>query len=132
MTTSSIKEVVLSAVKPYDQTPSRFDLDGPDILTSARDALAFVLAINELCTNAMKYGALSNEGGVVDFTWGVSDGALEMHWRESGGPKVESPKARGYGSRMIERALAHDLQGTAKLDFQPEGVVCTISAPLEF
>jgi two-component sensor histidine kinase len=109
----------------------RIRAEGPDVMLSPRQALSIAMALHELCTNAVKYGALSNDSGVVNFTWGVRDGVLEMHWRESGGPKVEAPKARGYGSRMIERALAHDLQGTARLDFRPEGVVCVIDAPLE-
>jgi two-component sensor histidine kinase len=62
----------------------------------------------------------------------VNGGQIEMLWRESGGPRVSAPKERGYGSTMIERALARDLQGTAVLDFQASGVVCTIRAPLEF
>lgn len=109
----------------------RIRTEGPDVMLSPRQALSITMALHELCTNAMKYGALSSERGVVDLTWRVTDGCLDLTWRESGGPPVAPPQQRGYGSMMIERALAHDLQGEAKLDFQPDGLACTISAPLE-
>lgn len=109
----------------------RIHVAGPNVVLSPRQALSVAMALHELCTNAVKYGALSNERGVVDLTWTVNGGRLDLQWRESGGPPVSLPKERGYGSMMIERALAHDLQGTAELKFEPTGLVCTISAPLE-
>lgn len=112
----------------------RIHADGPTLLLNPRQALSITMALHELCTNAMKYGALSVETGRVDLTWRViaeQAPRLELTWRESGGPQVRKPRQRGYGSVMIERALAHDLQGHAKLDFQPTGLVCTIEAPLE-
>jgi PAS domain S-box-containing protein len=110
----------------------RIRSSGPDVMLSPRQALSITMALHELCTNAVKYGALSSEAGAVEFGWSVNGGQIEMLWRESGGPRVSAPKERGYGSTMIERALARDLQGTAVLDFQASGVVCTIRAPLEF
>jgi PAS domain S-box-containing protein len=110
----------------------RIYFSGPDVMLSPRQALSIAMALHELCTNAMKYGALSSDRGAVNLSWRVEDFWLQVEWRESGGPRVSPPKERGYGSMMIERALAHDLQGTARLDFQPEGVVCVIDAPLEF
>jgi PAS domain S-box-containing protein len=112
----------------------RIRADGPDVMLSPRQALSIAMALHELCTNAMKYGALSIERGVVDLAWRVECGAepsLALTWRESGGPSVRPPPERGYGSMMIERALAYDLQGSAALDFAPTGLVCTIRAPLE-
>jgi len=108
--------------------------EGAHVMLSPRQALSIALALHELCTNAMKYGALSVESGHVDLTWRVVPNTrptLEIVWRERGGPEVKPPASRGYGSKMIERALAHDLQGEAKLEFRPGGVICTISAPLE-
>lgn len=110
----------------------RIFVSGPDVMLSPRQALSIAMALHELCTNAMKYGALSDERGAVNLTWRVEEFRLRVEWRESGGPRVAPPTERGYGSMMIERALAHDLQGTAKLDFQPDGVVCVIDAPMEF
>jgi PAS domain S-box-containing protein len=112
----------------------RIRAEGPEVMLSPPRALSIAMALHELCTNAMKYGALSADRGIVDLAWRVSADApprLEMTWREKGGPPVETPTQRGYGSRMIERALAHDLQGGAKLDFAPEGLSCIITAPFE-
>ncbi len=109
----------------------RIRTEGPDVMLASRQALSIAMAFHELCTNAVKYGALSNPRGVVDICWRVSDGGLlELVWTESGGPPVRTPKKRGYGSRMIEHALAHDLHGSVKLAFERGGLVCTIAAPL--
>jgi two-component sensor histidine kinase len=88
-----------------------------------------------LCTNAVKYGSLSNETGTVELHWVVGsadDGArrLRLVWEEHGGPAVSPPPHRGFGTRLIERGLASDLGGTARIAFLPEGVVCTVEAPL--
>lgn len=112
----------------------RIVAQGPEVMLTPRQALSLTMAFYELCTNAMKYGALSAEAGRIDLAWGVDRGSrpqLNIIWRESGGPRVERPRERGYGSMMIERALAHDLQGSAKLEFEPTGLVATISAPLD-
>lgn len=109
----------------------RIRADGPPLMLHPRQALSIAMALHELCTNAMKYGALSDESGEVELSWIVAYGQLDLIWREHDGPEVKAPSERGYGSMMIERALAHDLQGTAKLEFAPTGLVCTISAPLE-
>ncbi|HYD73885.1 MAG TPA: PAS domain S-box protein [Candidatus Binatia bacterium] len=133
-TPAPLREMIADVSHVCGAARERIHTDGPDLLLSPRQALSISMALHELCTNAMKYGALSTEGGVVDLAWRVKDGAepyLEMIWRERGGPPVAPPKERGYGSMMIERALAHDLQGSAKLEFKPDGLVCTVSAPLE-
>jgi two-component sensor histidine kinase len=87
------------------------------------------LATHELATNAAKYGALSRAGGHVAVRWTVSNDRLNFSWRETGGPPVQHPDRRGFGSRMIERGLASELGGSAKLDFQEQGLRCTIDAP---
>jgi two-component system CheB/CheR fusion protein len=87
--------------------------------------------VHELCTNAIKYGALSGEAGHVEIGWRVDDGRIRWSWREQGGPTVAPPQRRGFGTRMIEGALAAQLSGKVVIDFQPAGIVCTIDAPLE-
>jgi len=109
---------------------ARIHAEGPAVMLSPRQALSIAMALHELCTNALKYGSLSSERGVVDLKWRSDSRRLDLEWRESGGPRVSPPEERGYGSMMIERALAHDLQGAAKLEFAPDGLMCTISAPL--
>ncbi len=108
----------------------RVSLVGPRVRVPAKTAVSLAMAFHELATNAIKYGSLSTPDGRVAIAWDVEDGRLLIEWRESGGPPVAEPSRRGFGSRLIERALASDLQGQAKLDFRPEGLVCTIRAPL--
>ena len=93
------------------------------------------MAVHELGTNAVKYGALSNGSGRVEVVWSVlgraSGHRLVLGWRESDGPPVKAPERRGFGSRLIERSLAGDLGGEARLDFAPTGHVCTIETRLD-
>jgi two-component sensor histidine kinase len=119
------------------QTPAvdqqRLMLEGPRVHLQPKQALAIAMALHELCTNAVKYGALSNETGSIAFEWRQADGPdcrLTMVWREQGGPPVSPPARRGFGSRIIEKALAQDLNGDVTMEFRPEGLVCTIEAPL--
>jgi two-component sensor histidine kinase len=92
------------------------------------------LALHELCTNAVKYGALSNDSGRVEVTWNVVDNGgqrqLHLSWRESGGPDVQAPSRHGFGSRLIERYLGAQLQGTVRWNFERSGVVCEVAAPI--
>jgi two-component sensor histidine kinase len=97
--------------------------------------LALSMALHELVTNAVKYGALSTSTGKVDIAWAVVMGdagqRLVLRWSEAGGPTVLPPARRGFGSRLIERSLAQDLDGTVGIEFAPTGVVCTVDAPLD-
>ncbi|WP_460452506.1 sensor histidine kinase [Alsobacter sp. SYSU BS001988] len=123
---SRIAEDTLAAGRPNGD---RLSLSGPTIPLDPRAALAVTLALHELLTNAVKYGALSNELGAVDVTWVLLDSVeprFRLVWRESGGPLVAPPSKTGFGSRLIRRLLAKDLCGHVELDFRPEGVVCTI------
>jgi two-component sensor histidine kinase len=87
------------------------------------------LAVHELATNAAKYGALKGTEGQISVRWLVENGRLNWEWREQGGPRVEPPIRRGFGSRMIERGLARQLDGTVSIDFLPDGVHCRVEAP---
>jgi two-component sensor histidine kinase len=96
-------------------------------------ALALAMALQELATNAVKYGALSAPKGEVRIGWSLErrePPRLSLRWEERGGPPVAPPAARGFGSRLIERSLAQDLGGTAAIDFRLTGVVCTVEAEL--
>ncbi|MET3725350.1 sensor histidine kinase [Sphingomonas trueperi] len=103
---------------------------GPTIWLDSRIAVTVAMALHELCTNAIKYGALSTVSGWVEFTWRVEEAPLRLllEWHERGGPRVTPPTRRGFGTRMLERALAGDLKAEVRLDFAPEGLVCTIEA----
>ncbi|HYJ30607.1 MAG TPA: HWE histidine kinase domain-containing protein [Allosphingosinicella sp.] len=112
----------------------RVRIEGEDIELPPRTAVSIAMALHELCTNAVKYGALSNEVGLVTVRWSISgrgdERRLRLEWIEEGGPPVAPPARRGFGSRMIERGLASELGGTVALEFHPEGVRCLIDAPL--
>lgn len=127
---ASLAVLVEEALKGHSDL-SRFRIQGPAVELSSKTALAMALALHELATNATKYGALSQDGGRIDVTWSATDGEFGFEWRESGGPHVEPPTRRGFGSRMIERALAGYFSGTAGMDYQQTGLVFSLRGPLE-
>lgn len=108
----------------------RIRFEGDDLRLRPKSAVALSMALHELGTNALKYGALSVEHGTVAVRWSTSGGRFRLRWEERGGPTVVPPARRGFGSRMIEHGLAAELRGEARIDWRPEGVVCTIDAPL--
>ena len=131
---ASLRHVVERATMGCGAFSDRLRVEGPDLRIQPKTAVSISMAIHELCTNAVKYGALSNDSGKVALQWEVTgpDEAkrLRLTWHETGGPPVSEPRRRGFGSRMIERGLAAELGGTAVLHFQPEGLCCLVDAPL--
>jgi PAS domain S-box-containing protein len=132
---ATLAEIADGALRPFRTGQGkRFAIGGPDVKLVPRKALALVLALHELATNAVKYGALSNDEGRVILNWELIDGAktdrLWLRWEELGGPPVAPPTRKGFGTRMIERALAAEFGGTAEIDYRPRGVVFTVEAPL--
>lgn len=132
---ASIADVVEGAIAVHRPQPHRISVDGVSLELGSKAALAIALAMHELCTNATKYGALSNDSGTVSITWkvigGAADSHFQMRWKESGGPPVKVPTRKGFGSRLIAQSIALDLAGEAKLVFEPDGVLWTLDAPLE-
>ncbi|MEZ0170753.1 CHASE domain-containing protein [Microvirga sp. TS319] len=131
---ANLRDIVREAMAPYrHEQENRVNMQGPHVRVAPRMALAIAMALQELATNAVKYGALSNATGTVHITWKVTgNGSPRLHlvWREEGGPPVQAPRRRGFGTRLIERSLASELNGTAEITFTPTGVVCTVDAPL--
>ena len=133
---AELSSVAADAIRPLDRPdgqPSRFTVSGPPLRLAPRLALSIAMALHELGTNAVKYGALSNDSGRVRIAWSVErkgETRLNLRWSESGGPPVRSPTRRGFGSRLIERSLARELAGEVELLYEPGGVVCTIKAPV--
>jgi PAS domain S-box-containing protein len=128
---TDLKAVVEESVKGFGE--ERVRIEGPAVPLAPKAAVTVAMAIHELAANAMKYGALSAAEGRVDVLWKISgDEAprLNIRWRELGGPKVEPPRRRGFGSLMVEHALASELDAEVALTFDPDGVVCEIDAPL--
>lgn len=130
---SRVIDEALSAHR--DLANDRFEIVGPPVWLSAKQALALSIALHELCTNAVKYGALSNDAGRIRVEWTVGglNGTrrLKMRWIELDGPPVKRPSRSGFGLRLIERGLHQDLSGVVMIDFAATGVICTIEAPLQ-
>ncbi len=114
---------------------SRFTIVGRQVQVGAKPAVTVALALHELCTNATKYGALSNDAGVISLSWEIDDtpeSGIKMRWVETGGPAVVAPSRKGFGSRLLETALASELRGTVRIDYRPEGVVCEIEGRVAY
>ncbi len=112
----------------------RVTLNGPAVALNPAAALSLGMIFHELATNAAKYGALSVAGGRVMVDWSVANQTsrrLTMSWRELDGPPVTAPDRRGFGSRLIERNVRHDLAGEVELSYAPDGFVAEISIPLD-
>lgn len=129
---TALHQLVSDALKPAGANRARIEVSGPAIRLSPHAALTIALALHELFTNTLKYGALSDETGQVRLAWDQAegDGRLRIEWREQGGPPVVPPKHRGFGSLLLERTLAKDLDGRVALAFEPAGVVCVIEMPI--
>ncbi|NJO36492.1 MAG: PAS domain-containing protein [Rhizobiales bacterium] len=129
---ASLEDVVARAVAPHSAgSRVRIAAGQPSIWMPPRQALAITMALHELSTNAIKYGALSSKSGHVHITWTMlEDGnGFRLIWCEQGGPVVAAPSRRGFGSKLLERGLKQDLNGEVTIEFRPSGVVCTIEAP---
>ncbi|MCY7397321.1 MAG: PAS domain-containing protein [Sphingomonas bacterium] len=133
---AGLYDLVHEALAPFSVAAGqaeRFHISGGNVRLSPKATLALGIAFNELATNAVKYGAFSNAAGTVAITWTLesqTDGRwLCLHWRERDGPPVEPPTRKGFGSRVLEQGLAHELDGKAKLDYLAGGIVCTIQVP---
>ncbi|WEK04731.1 MAG: PAS domain-containing protein [Candidatus Devosia phytovorans] len=123
-----LADIVKTATAPFDSGPTeRIHIGGDEVTVSSAASTAIALAVHELATNAVKYGALSNDTGVVTVNWHIENGLLDFKWTESGGPVVGQPTRTGFGSRMIERALAASIQGKAEIDYRSNGVVFRIT-----
>jgi PAS domain S-box-containing protein len=130
---AELADVAAEACAAYMGRDGRVLIEGPSLRITPKTAVTIAMALHELSTNAAKYGALSNEEGRVRLSWtlaGRSGPRLHLRWEERGGPAVARPTRRGFGSRMIEQALAAELQGEVRMAFLPQGLVCEIDAPI--
>jgi two-component sensor histidine kinase len=120
----SLADVVARCAGPAD---NRLISRGPPVTLPPQAALALYMCLHELTTNSLKYGALSASRGRVDVTWELDEAGrnLSLTWRESGGPQVAAPRSAGFGTRLIDRLLRHELDGEATRSFEPTGLVFT-------
>jgi two-component sensor histidine kinase len=130
---ANLQDVVRQAVKPFEREDARlFTISGPDLRVSPKVALALSLGLHELCTNALKYGALTRDTGRILIAWSVTDGRLELRWRETGGP-APGPGGgpSGFGTRLLRRSIEDDLGGTIGIYHEPEGLTCAIAIAID-
>ena len=112
------------------------ELDGAAVSLSPNQGVGLSLILHELGTNAAKYGALSWPRGRVRVSWQIEAGdegcarRVRFVWQEHHGPPVEPPEAKGFGTRLIERAGTYELEGEVELDYAREGLRCEVSFPL--
>ena len=132
-TSARLATIVKAATDPFDrESGGRFTVQSSNIDVSPGAVLPLAMVLNELCTNAVKYGALSNATGRVEITATVDEPQkmFRLRWVESGGPKVTMPTHRSFGTRLIEHSFVRQLNGEAELKFEPSGVVCVLDIPL--
>ncbi|MGI4800642.1 MAG: sensor histidine kinase, partial [Janthinobacterium lividum] len=136
LTQSGQGEVLLRAIletelAPYDS--GNVVIEGPDVALTPRAGLALAMALHELVGNAVKYGALSSKSGNLAIGWSVSgpvgNEAMSLVWTETGGPVVSEPTRRGFGTTLIERTLAHELDADVTRVFAAAGLHCDIVLP---
>lgn len=132
---ADLHDVIHAGLAAIDGKQDRISVDGPTVTLNASAALATTLALHELATNAIKYGALSNDEGTVLLDWTVTGAGNErqftLRWKEKDGPEVAPPSKRGFGSRLIERSLQSYFRGNARLSYPPDGLEFRLVAPLD-
>ena len=131
---AGLRQVARGALATFDVAP-RVTFAGPDVELTPTAAIAYAMALHELATNAVKYGALSVPEGRIAVEWTVYErdqrDRIHLFWRESGGPPVNPPKSEGFGFRLVRRALAAELGTPVEIRFEPKGLVCEFDGPLQ-
>jgi PAS domain S-box-containing protein len=130
---ASLVSILQALFKPYGIDKSRLTLDGDDIVLSSRDSIAISLAVHELLTNALKYGAYARPGGAVAIRWKVDSAdprpILTIVWRETGFASSQ-PVATGFGTKLL-KSLAAQPGGKVLSDYSDDGVLCELAFPLD-
>jgi PAS domain S-box-containing protein len=132
----SLRDVVDQILRPFDNQASRFSIrnDGKSVFLHPKATLTFAMMFNELATNAVKHGALSNDSGRIDIRWDTETtregDRMRLRWQESGGPPVTPPSHKGFGLLLLEEGLAEDMEGEVRFDYDPEGMVYQVVMPL--
>jgi PAS domain S-box-containing protein len=132
---SALIKAELSAHLDSIHGVNRTHVDGPSAKLPASSAQAIALALHELATNAVKYGALGQESGTLAVNWRVDrdneEPRIVLEWQETGVAMTDhTQRRRGYGSELIQRALPYQLNADTKLEFLPDGVYCRIAVPI--
>jgi PAS domain S-box-containing protein len=120
-------DLVAQVIAPFDDGRNRFDVSGGPASIASRDVTNLCMCLHELCTNAVKYGSLSNEEGRVLIGWAIEGDLVALRWQEEGGPEVQPPTGRGLGTKLLNSGLFGASGGEVKVNFLPAGLVATIS-----
>jgi two-component sensor histidine kinase len=128
---ADLAHVVRGATAPYDsEGEGKFSIQGPNLRIVSGAVIALALTLNELCTNATKFGALSWPTGRIEITWTIDDGnqRLRLTWSEKGGPAVHPPSRQSFGTRLIE-TLGRQLKGKVEMAYDLKGFVYALDVP---
>jgi two-component system, chemotaxis family, CheB/CheR fusion protein len=131
---ADLAELVQSTFATFAE-PDRLDVGGPVVEMTPNATISLAMGLHELGTNAVKYGSLSRPEGRVAVTWQVGPGeaggrGLRITWRELDGPPVAPPRREGFGTRMLERGIARELEGSVAIDYKEQGLVCSMTFPI--
>ncbi len=130
----SLRTLVATEAEAYlNDVADRVQIEGPEIKLQPMAFATLALVLHEMLTNAAKYGALCDRTGRVAISWTLGgDGDLTIQWTELGGPPVQAPTRRGFGTTIIERSVPHDLKGEASVEYALHGVVARFVVPARF
>lgn len=127
---ADVRRLVGEELAPYSTDARRVAIDGLSVVLSPEKAQNLALAVHELATNSAKYGALSSEKGVLNVNWSIEGGTLTFRWDEAGGPPVQAPKSKGFGTKIMNASINHQIGGTVTWDWRPSGLRCVLEIPL--
>jgi PAS domain S-box-containing protein len=127
---ADLSRIVGEELAPYRAGGGpRVSVSGPPVILSPEKAQNIALAVHELATNSAKYGALSVTAGTLDVNWENAGGVLTLRWREAGGPTVCTPTSQGFGTRIMNASIKHQIGGNVVWDWRSTGLHCTIQIP---
>jgi two-component sensor histidine kinase len=129
---ASLAHIVNGATEPYNgEGQGKFSIAGPDLKIASGAVIALAMTLNELCTNATKFGALSAPAGRIEIAWTIDDSnqRLRLTWNEKGGPAVHAPTRQSFGTRLME-TLGKQLNGKVEMSYAPAGFVYVLDVPL--
>jgi len=127
---ADLNRIVGEELAPYKAGGGpRVSVSGPAVILSPEKAQNIALAVHELATNSAKYGALSSPAGTLDVSWQSAGGVLTLRWDEAGGPPVKAPSAQGFGTRIMNASIKHQIGGNVIWDWRATGLHCTIQIP---
>ena len=127
---AEIRNLVDEELAPYSAA-DQITVCGSEVQLEPTTAQTMALALHELVTNSAKYGALSTSSGRLSIRWDIQGDTLAVVWEETGGPEVQQPAARGFGTRSVIASIESQLGGEALFDWRSEGLVCRLSVPLD-